>query len=139
MTIKARKKRSRALKFYIASSFSEKEKIRKLMDKIEKKGHKIAFDWTTHQSIKPYEKKIKLAAKYAKEDIEGVKDCDIFVMVPSKEGGSTQFAELGVAIVMERVKRIFVVGPYNNRSMSFFHPKVERINSIEEIFTKLFH
>lgn len=126
------------LRFYVAGSFSEKEKMRDLMDMIERIGHEISFDWTTHQSISPYEKHLGLAAKYTEEDIEGATNCDVFILISSKTGGSTQFIELGAAIVTKTVKKIFIVGPHNKRSMSFFHPKVERVNSVEEVFTKLF-
>lgn len=124
------------LKFYIAGFFSQKEEMKILMDRIEELGHRISLDWTTHLFIKPYEENLELATRYTKEDIEGARNCDIFVLIPEKEGGTTQFAELGVAIVTESVKRVFVVGPYSTRSMIFFHPKVERVDSIEEVFIK---
>lgn len=124
------------LRFYIAGSFSKREEVKLLMNRIEELGHRISLDWTTHLYVKPYEENLELAARYTKEDIEGVRDCDIFVLIPEEEGGTTQFAELGAAIVIEDVKRIFVVGPHNTRSMIFIHPKIERVDSIEEVFIK---
>lgn len=126
------------LKFYIAGSFSERQEIRGLMDRIEEMGYEIITDWTTHLPIKPYEDNLELANQYADEDIRGAADCDIFILKPAKEGGGTQFAELGAAIDSEKVKRIFVVGPHNKRSVVFFHSRIERVDSPEEIFMKLF-
>ena len=125
------------LSFYVAGHFQEKEKIRGLMEKIRQKGHQINVDWTTHFPVTPYENNPEIATAYIEEDLEGARTCDIFVLVPEAEGGTTQFAELGIAIMSERVRRIFVVGPNNRRSMSFFHPRVERVDSIEEVFKKI--
>ena len=121
------------LRFYIAGSFGEKEKIRTLMDKVESAGCEITADWTTHRPIKPYKENFELAGEYASEDIKGARGCDIFVLIPEESGGSTQFAELGAAITSETVQRVFVVGPHNTRSLAFFHPKVERVDSFEEV------
>ncbi|NQS88311.1 hypothetical protein HQ584_00755 [Patescibacteria group bacterium] len=107
------------------------------MAEVEGRKHTISVDWTTHLPIKPYEENPELAAEYAEEDIEGVKKCDIFVLIPEETGGGTQFSELGAAIVSENVQRVFVVGPHNNRSTVFFHPKVERVDSIEEVFERV--
>ena len=126
----------RPFRFYIAGSFGEREKIRALMDEVESAGCEITADWTTHHPIKPYEENPELAGEYASEDIEGAKDCDVFVLIPEGSGGSTQFAELGAAITSETVQRIIIVGPHNTRSMAFFHPRVERVDSIEEVFAQ---
>lgn len=125
------------LKFYLAGPFSEREKIRDLMRIIKEIDHRLAYDWTNHLPVKPYEENSQLAAQYAREDISGVFACDVFVLIPDKEGGTTQFAELGAAISHFTTRRIFVVGPYNNRSMIFFHPKVERVASFEEMLSQL--
>lgn len=126
----------RPLKFYIAGSFGKREEMRELMAEVERRGHAISADWTTHLPIKPYEENLELAAEYAEEDLEGAKKCNIFVLIPEKTGGGTQFSELGAAIASKSVQRVFVVGPHNNRSMAFFHPKVERVDSIEEVFKR---
>lgn len=123
------------LRFYLAGPFSDKERTRDLMKKVREIDHRLAYDWTNHLPIKPYEENPQLAAQYAREDISGVFACDVFVLIPDKEGGTTQFAELGTAISHFTTRRIFVVGPYNNRSMIFFHPKVERVDSFEQMLS----
>lgn len=125
------------LTFYVAGSFSQREEMRALMRRVEEEGHQISTDWTTHLSIKPYERNLDLAAEYAEEDIKAATTCDVFVLSPEEEGGSTQFAELGAAIVTPEVRRVFVTGPHNNRSLVFFHPRVERVGSIEEVFERV--
>ena len=38
------------------------------MDQIEKRGHKISSDWTTHVPIKPYKQNAQKAGEYVSED-----------------------------------------------------------------------
>jgi len=123
------------LKFYLAGPFSEREKIRDLMRIIKEIDHRLSYDWTTHLPIYPYEKNLELATQYAKEDLDGVVKSDVFVLFPNEEGGSTQFAEVGAAIKRGIVRKIFIVGPHNQRSLAFFHPGVQRVDSFEEMFS----
>jgi hypothetical protein len=124
---------SNRLSFYLAGSFTEKEKIRGLMDQVEGLGGTITSDWTTHPSIYPYIDNQQTASEFAVEDLEGAKNCRFFVVFPEEEGGSTQFAELGAAIISDKVERIFVVGENNHRSLSFFHPRVERVENFDQV------
>lgn len=43
------------MKFYIAADFNRKEEVRELYDTIRKRGHTVAFDWTVHKPITPFE------------------------------------------------------------------------------------
>lgn len=125
------------LSFYVAAPFPQKEKARQIMDRLEKDGYTITSDWTTHPPVKPYDQNPDLAGKFAQEDIQGATTCDIFIMLPDAEGGTTLFAELGSAIVSDKVKRIFVVGQFNTRSAVFFHPRVERVPDFESVLRSL--
>src|SRR4030043_1707448 len=121
------------LEFYIAGDFKQRDQIREIMAEIEGMGHRIVYDWTDHLPIKPYEENQELARKYAEEDHQAAANCDVFVLFPGESGGTTRFSELGMAINSRKVKRIFVVGPGDNRSVSFFDPKIERLKSTEEL------
>lgn len=121
------------IKFYIAGSFTEKERIKEYNQRIQELGATLSADWTTHPPIYPYDQNTERASEFAEEDLDGAIKCDVFVILPEKDGGSTQFAELGAAIYSPNVKRIFVVGENNSRSLSFFHPRVERVENFDAV------
>lgn len=122
------------MKFYIASRFGNKEEVRKIIEFLRERGHDVSMDWTVHESIKPFEKNMERAKRYAIEDIDGVRDCDVFILI-SDEAGTGMYIELGVAIALD--KRIFVVGEHTERTIFYFHPKIQRRDSIEDVFREL--
>lgn len=61
------------MKFYIASKFEERLKVRWLMDKLEDLGHEITCDWTDHKyGGEGY------PISYAKDDVDGVGSADAY-------------------------------------------------------------
>lgn len=127
------------MKIYIAARFDRRHEVLELYKLILEHGHEITADWTLHKPIKPYEQNEELAAKYANEDIEGVKNCDVFIIL-SDEGGSTgMYVELGAAI-LSNLKcgkpKIYVIGD-KLRSMFYFHPVVNRRKNINEVFEEI--
>jgi nucleoside 2-deoxyribosyltransferase len=122
------------MKFYIASSFDYKEEVKKIVQFLKEHSHSITTDWTNHKPLKPYSKNKELSKEYVIEDIKGVEECDVFILLSDKKG-SGMYIELGVA--MELKKNIFVVGKQNESSMFFFHPLIKRRTSIDEVFKEL--
>ena len=123
------------MKIYIAARSGEKERVRDLYKKFRDKGHEIIADWTTRKPFKPYRDNLDISRSYSIEDINGAKNCDVFIIL-TDEAGTGMHTELGVAIALnlERGKPvIYAVGKNNSCSMFFFHPLVKRINSVEEI------
>lgn len=127
------------MKVYVATRTSRKEEVREIYKKLIEMGHEITEDWTKHKSIKPYIKNQKMASKYAVEDINGVLDADVFILL-CDEGGTGMFVEMGTAITMNLISKktkVYVVGKYNDRSIFFFHPSVIRKDTIEEVLEEL--
>ena len=125
--------------FYVASRFGNKEFVRKIYEILQSKGHSITADWTQHKSIKPYDQNASMCGNYAIEDIGGVKDCDVFILV-SGEGGTGMHTELGVAILSHILfgkPKIYVAGEHNKNSMFYYHPSVKRMEKIEYVFEDL--
>lgn len=124
------------MKFYVAARFDMKEEVRDIYRKLEKKGHEIIADWTLHKPIQPYGEHKKLAKEYAIEDVNAVRDCDVFVLI-SNEGGSTgTYVELGVAIesnIANGKPKIYVIGEFNSNVLFYFHPCVNRRDSVDEV------
>lgn len=127
------------MKIYIASRFHKKEEVKKLYKLLKAKGHKISSDWTLHKRIKPYKENQEIAGKYAAEDVEGVKNSDVFIMI-SDNAGTGLYTELGVAIAshIEFGKpKIYIVGDHKDRSMFCFHPSINLKNNIAGVLKKM--
>ena len=127
------------MKFYIAARFDKKVEVNKLYELLKNKGHEITCDWTLHKTIKPYDENQDLAKNYSIEDILGVKDSDVFILLGDK-AGTGMYVELGAAIfsniILNRPK-IYIIGEYIARSMFFYHPFVNRRKNVEEVLNEL--
>ncbi len=121
-----------ALTFYVAGSLDKGSKIKETISLLEQKGHSISFDWTVHPVLKPYHEHLDETPLFAQKALNGAHECDIFLLFPDEMGGVGQFVELGAAIFSKRVRSIFIIGSHNRRSLMFFHPRVQRVNSLEE-------
>lgn len=126
-----------SLTFYVAGSSAKGNEIQTTIQILKDRGHQISFDWTVHPTVKPYHDNEAQARGFAERALAGAKECDVFLLFPDQDGGTTQFAELGAAIFSDRVKQLFVIGPYNGRSLAFFHPRVKRVASLNEALNQL--
>ena len=127
------------MKIYVATRFGRKDEVKKIYKKLIDNGHEISADWTVHQNMRPYENNERISEEYAIKDIEGVKNCEAFILL-SDEGGQGMFVELGTAILSNLLygrPKIFVVGEHNSNCLFFFHPSVMRKNSIEDVLKEL--
>lgn len=124
------------MKFYVAARFFEKETVKEVYRRIVEKGHSITKDWTEHEDITPYGDNIPQAQRCSKEDIRGVIDADVFILLTSA-GGHGMWVELGAAIAtcaMTSIPAIFVVGPHADDCMFSHHPLVTVVNNLDEVF-----
>lgn len=105
------------MKIYLASSFLNKDSARQAMNMLEDAGHIIVTDWTTHEPTND----VNVLANESVEDLEGVKDADVFILLwPGRMGSN---AELGAALVLG--KPCILVGGVNRfDSVYFNHPFV---------------
>ena len=127
------------MKIYLAARFNKKQEVRDLYERFKKLGYEIAADWTLHKPIKPYENNPKTAREYSLEDIDAVKNCDVFILI-TDEAGTGMYVELGAAISsnLEHGKpKIYVIGEYTSRSMFYFHPSVNRRKTIDEVLEEI--
>lgn len=127
------------MKWYIAARFGLVEEVKAIQRKLKEKGHEVIGDWTYHRPIKPYNENVALARDYAIDDVESIRNADVFCLI-SDEAGTGMYVELGVAIAsqLERGKpNVYVVGEQNARSMFYFHPIVKRGKTINEIIAEI--
>lgn len=128
------------MRVYIASKFKDKDKVKKLNKLFKKKGYELSGDWTDHVQVKPYTKEPKRSKAYANEDINASINCDVFILLTSKEGGTGSSTELGAAIVsylLVKKPKIYVVGKHMGVNMFYFHPSVNRRKTIDEVLKEL--
>jgi len=127
------------MKIYVATKFQEKEKALGIIKELKELGHEISCDWTTHKSIKPYQNNQELAKRYSQEDINGVLNCDIFILIIDDELGGGMNIELGAAIASNLKSgkpKIYVIGKYE-KSMFAFHPSVKIRNSVKKVISEI--
>ncbi len=128
------------MKFYIASRFGLKDKVKEMCDILQEKGHETTTDfWLSHKSIKPYTDNLEFAKQYSVEDINGVLESDVFVII-GDEAGTGMYIELGAAIA-QQIKtgkpKIYAIGEHTTRALFYFHPSVIRKNNFEEVLEDL--
>jgi nucleoside 2-deoxyribosyltransferase len=121
--------------FYIASKFESMDEVRKMQDEIRERGHSISADWTQHKNIPEYSKEEELAAEYASEDVEGAKDCDIFIILANEDSRGSHL-ELGAALASGSPE-VFVIGEKREDCLFYFHDDVERRKKLEEVLKEV--
>jgi len=94
------------VKVYLAGSWENRHKIRKMMDRIEKAGHIITTDWTWHDSDNP-----ATLTDYANGDYLGVKRADVLVL-DGETRSSGKMTEFGMAIAWN--KPVILIGDISN-------------------------
>ena len=128
------------MKIYVAARFHEKERVKKIYTELQNKGHSITTDWTVCQTKQPYSKNFEDARACALHTIQGVKDCEVFIFLTNPEIGAGSSAELGAALLSNtliKAPRIYVVGPYIDNNFCFYHPAIEKRETIEQVLTEL--
>lgn len=127
------------MKFYVSSRFNKKKEVKALHEQIIAKGHEITRDWTSIALLKPYDADPVTSKVHAQQAIEAVQNSDVHILL-SDEQATGMYTELGAALV-SNIKtgkpKIFIIGEHNARSIFYFHPSVERVKTIEEVFALL--
>jgi hypothetical protein len=67
-------------------------------------------------------------------------DADVFVLLTSDQTGSGSAGELGAAIASQMLSnkpQIYVVGQQMGNNCFYFHPTVNRVETIEDVLADL--
>ncbi len=93
------------MNIYVAGKFEDRKEIKKIMKRIESKGNKITWDWTDEVPTD----KITVMKTHAINDLQGVIDCDTFILIALKDNSYRgSLTELGMALALD--KTVWVVG-----------------------------
>lgn len=109
------------MNIYVAGKWSERERVRNLMDMLESRKHIITCDWTKHVAPERiqsgsgcFNKDFDWAQNghktYAEEDLEGVRNCDIVVALMTNPEIFYKGAWIEVGIAIGLNKKIILIG-----------------------------
>jgi len=124
------------MRWYFASRTKHKEKIKAICKELISQSDEISYNWTLESPLIPYHENSRKSIDVAISISQAIEVTDIFVLL-SDLGGTDMFIELGIAIsnALEMgIPKIYVVGENNKRSLMHFHPKINHVNNLEELF-----
>lgn len=127
------------MKVYVAGKFQKKNLVREVYRRIKDLSYEVAYDWTTHDPIKPYSQNAQLATQYAHNELDGIADSDVFIYL-SDQRGTTLPMEFGAALMRAKTHSdllVYAVGEFNDKSPWFFNELVKRRDSVDEVIEEL--
>lgn len=118
------------MKVFVAGRWSDRERIREIMSLVQALGHTITRDWT---AIAVADDDMAGHREIALGDLEGVRQAEIFIFVADQDfQWRGAYAELGAAIALG--KPCYIIGDYADKCIYVYHPLVQKVKSIEEVF-----
>ena len=99
------------MKIYVAGSWEDRKDVKAIMWRLECDGHVITEDWTKHEDP-------ALGHEYCIKDMQGIDECDVFVMYLSKKKSFGKAFEMGFASAKD--KHIIVFGDPTLATSVFF-------------------
>jgi hypothetical protein len=128
--------------FYLAGSFFNKSILSQRIEELEKFGHICTWNWT---KVEQGERKPELMRIYSKNDIEGVKEAQVLIVVIDDKEYAYRgtFCEIGCALGLR--KTIYIVCPEDDKYEEFsfngcvfaWHPDIIRLKSWDELLKEL--
>lgn len=122
------------MKFYIASSFANKEKVRYVSEQLIKLGHTQTYDWTINERVSSFEE----LAEIGQIEKEAVLGADILiVLLPAGKGSHI---EMGIAV--GQGKKIYLhsetdsVNDFETTSTFYHLPEVSIIIGVADQLIK---
>lgn len=127
------------MKVYVASSNKNREATSAAIALLTRAGHEVPYDWTPNSvvGVSDRAKRDEMLARFAVEDIEGVRAADA-VLVLSHPLMNATLVEFGVGVALN--KRLIVVGaeePGIRYCIFFRLPSVVHVDTIETAITLL--
>lgn len=118
-------------KIYVASSLDNAKRISEIVQILKDAGYDITYDWTTHGRVENQEQ----LQQIAKGEYDGVKDCDVFIMVhPARFGSHFEF---GAAYALGKRIMILEESEIEELKSFYFLSGIERFKSIQDILKNI--
>jgi hypothetical protein len=136
------------MKIFVSGQIDDIANVRSVQSKLVAAGHTITHDWTRNETgdkmlAKPEDKlrDIQETGRRAELDINGVVDCDAYVICTDNEKvGKGMYVELGAALALQATTnkpKIFLLGNMNHMSVFYFHPSVIHLATLDELVKEL--
>jgi hypothetical protein len=127
------------MKIYVAGKFENKPRVQALQAQLMEMGHTISYDWTQHVGIKPYNENMAQARIYANNEIQAIKNSDVFIAFIDAKG-TTLLLEIGAALMQHAntgKPKIYLIGALAKSSPWFFTDHINIKESPQEILTEI--
>ena len=123
------------MKIYLSGKYQQKNEIKQLKRLLKQNGFKVVSNWEHNKNYKKLPKKKQRIQ--AKNDIQKIKQSDIFIMLYNGIKGSGMFFELGFAYAKH--KKIIILNKTKDENISQFLSlkSIKIINSENELLQKL--
>lgn len=128
------------MKIYVSAKFDDKERVKKVYDLLQQAGHTITHEWIHNKAAFPFSEHAVFTTRCAVEDIQGVLDADVFILLSNAQPSMGSSAELGAAIasfITFKKPSLFVVGPHFDTNFAFYHPAVTMVESVEQVLAAI--
>lgn len=120
------------------------EEVKQIKQKLEKMGHRIAYDWTTQKVKRPYRDSVNRSEniEIQKTMLEKAANADVFILL-DEPGLRGAYVELGVflhnCLTNSERRYAYIVGPDSHeREFIFESPKyVKFVDTIDEVYEDL--
>lgn len=125
------------MKFYIASRTSEIGRVKTMINTLEKMGNVCTHDWTSVENAnlsRPYGQHLDIVRDYARKDIEGAREAEVFIILGDKSG-TGMYVELGAALAGN--SKVYAIGEHSDMTIFHFHPAVKQVDSFDEVLVDL--
>lgn len=112
---------------YVGTSLLNAEQAKKIITRFHAAGIQITYDWTVHGQVFDEDN----LRKYGVEELNGVKNADLFFMLHPARSGT--HVELGIALA-SGIPVVLVHDLNAERKTFYFVPNVFRFTSIDDAF-----
>ena len=128
---------TKAVKIYIATKFENQDEFHQLKRMLEACGHVVTHDWTKESCDNaPPGKLEEYKTDCALNDVEGVHNADLLVLIPYHKPMAGAFVEFGIAVALGKpvvlVKR---AGVFFQDNIFYSLPDVTPLPDFESVVT----
>lgn len=129
------------MRIFVSAQLDDRAAVEEFQDRCRSLGHSVTQDWLNDGEVIPpgFAKSAESAGRVARDDIVGVLDADVFVILTSNEKpGKGMCVELGAALAraeLGSLRYVFAVGSMNHETIFYWHPLVTRFENLEQCVT----
>ena len=107
------------MKVYVAAKFERAAFVKQVYEVLTKAGHTITHDWTNENDSHcvSFEERIEYQQRCAQNDLQGVRDADVLVLIPHPNGKGCYY-EFGAAMALNIP--VIILGDWMDKALCIF-------------------